>query len=97
MTLKTPPVARATMLIRRPVKEVFNAFIDPAVTTKFWFNRSTSPLDEGKTVTWYWDHYGISEEIFVKTIDENRRIEIEWPIQSSGCLLQREKMQLMFQ
>ena len=79
MSLETPPVARATMLIRRPVKEVFNAFVDPVVTTKFWFSRSTGPLSEGKTVTWHWDHYGVSGEVFVQAIEENRRIEIEWP------------------
>ena len=79
MPLKTPPVARATMLIRSPVEEVFNAFIDPAVTTKFWFSRSTASLSAGETVTWYWDHYGVSGEVFVKAIEENRRIEMEWP------------------
>ena len=79
MSLKNPPVARATMLIRRPVEEVFNAFVDPTVTTKFWFSRSSSSLGTGKTVTWYWDHYGVSGDVFVKALETNRRIEIEWP------------------
>jgi len=79
MSLKNQPIARATMLIRRPIEEVFNAFVDPSVTTKFWFSRSSGPLVSGQTVTWYWDHYGVSGEIFVKAIEENRRIEIEWP------------------
>jgi len=79
MSLKNPPVARATMLIRRTVEEVFNAFVDPAVTTRFWFSRSSGPLIAGKTVTWYWDHYGVSGDVFVKALEANRRIEIEWP------------------
>ena len=29
-------VARATMLIRRPRAEVFNAFVQPQLITKFW-------------------------------------------------------------
>ena len=77
MTLKNSPVAKATMLIRRPIEEVFNSFIDPTVTTKFWFSRSTGPLKLGETVTWYWDHYGVSGDVFVKAIEENKRIEIE--------------------
>jgi uncharacterized protein YndB with AHSA1/START domain len=32
--------AKAEMLIRRPVAEVFEAFVDPAVTTRFWFTKS---------------------------------------------------------
>jgi uncharacterized protein YndB with AHSA1/START domain len=79
MALETPPVARATMLIRRPVEEVFKAFVDPAVTTRFWFSRSTGPLGVVTTVTWYWDHYGVSGDVFVKALEANRRIEIEWP------------------
>ena len=79
MPLTTPPVARATMLIRRPVEEVFTAFVDPSVTTKFWFSRSTGPLVPGGTVTWYWDDFGVSGEVVVTALDTNRRIAIEWP------------------
>ncbi len=67
------------MLIRRPVEEVFKAFVDPAVTTKFWFSRSSGSLITGQIVTWSWDHYGVSGEVFVKAIEDNKRIEIEWP------------------
>lgn len=79
MTLKNDPVARATMLIRRPVAEVFKAFVDPAVTTRFWFNRSTGPLEAGRSVTWYWDVYGVSGEVRVVALERDRRIAIEWP------------------
>jgi len=33
------------MLIRRPVAEVFEAFIDPDITTQFWFTRSSGRLE----------------------------------------------------
>ena len=75
----TPPVARATMLIRRPIDEVFNAFIDPAVTTKFWYSRASAPLKTGDTVTWHWDYHEVSVEVAVKVLEPNRRIQIEWP------------------
>ncbi len=29
--------AKVQMLIRKPVEQVFDAFVDPATTTKFWF------------------------------------------------------------
>jgi uncharacterized protein YndB with AHSA1/START domain len=35
MALKNKPTAKAQMLIRRPAAEVFEAFVDPAITTKF--------------------------------------------------------------
>jgi uncharacterized protein YndB with AHSA1/START domain len=79
MTEKILPIARACMLIRKPVAEVFNAFVDPAVTTQFWFSRSTGKLTEGSTVSWYWDFYGVSGDVFVKTVEKNKYLRLEWP------------------
>jgi uncharacterized protein YndB with AHSA1/START domain len=67
------------MLIRRSVAEVFNAFVDPAVTSRFWFTRGTGRLEQGANVKWYWDMYGVSADVEVKAIEANRRILIEWP------------------
>ncbi len=38
--LTKEPVVKAEMLIRKPVTEVFEAFIDPTITTNFWFTKS---------------------------------------------------------
>jgi uncharacterized protein YndB with AHSA1/START domain len=48
-------IAKAQMLLRRPVADVFEAFVDPAVTTKFWFTRSSGKLEAGKEVQWDWE------------------------------------------
>jgi uncharacterized protein YndB with AHSA1/START domain len=40
MELRHVQSAKAEMLIRKPVEEVFEAFVNPAVTTKFWFTKS---------------------------------------------------------
>ena len=66
------------MLIRKPVSLVFQAFIDPAITTNFWFTKSSGQLETGKTITWEWEMYGISTNVSVKEIDPNRKIVIEW-------------------
>jgi uncharacterized protein YndB with AHSA1/START domain len=72
------PIAKAEMLIRRPVAEVFNAFVNPAVTTKFWFTKSSGHLEAGKRITWEWQMYGASAEVNVKAIETHKRILIEW-------------------
>lgn len=66
------------MLIRKPAPTVFQAFIDPAVTTNFWFTKSSGQLEVGKTVTWEWDMYGASINVLVKEIIPNRKISTEW-------------------
>ena len=73
------PVANAEMLVRRPVAEVFAAFVDPAITTKFWFTGSSGRLEPGAQVRWEWEMYGASAEVSVLAIEPERRILIEWP------------------
>ena len=73
------PVVRTGMLIRKPVAEVFEAFINPETTTKFWFTKSSGKLEEGKQVQWAWEMYEISIPVTVKVVEPNKRILIEWP------------------
>jgi uncharacterized protein YndB with AHSA1/START domain len=72
------PVAKAEMLIRKPVAQVFEAFINPEITTKFWFTKSSGRLEAGKQVTWTWEMYNHSIQVNVKEVEENKRILIEW-------------------
>ena len=70
--------ARAEMLIRKPVAEVFEAFVNPEVTTKFWFTRSSGRLEAGKELKWEWEMYGVSTRVKVKDVQKDKRILIEW-------------------
>jgi uncharacterized protein YndB with AHSA1/START domain len=70
--------AKAEMLIRRPVGQVFEAFVDPAVTSKFWFSGGSGRLEVGKTVRWDWEMYGFSLNAAVRAIEPGRRILVEW-------------------
>ena len=72
------PTVETQMLIRKPISIVFQAFIDPAITTKFWFTKSSGQLEVGKTVTWEWEMYNVSSGIQVKEIIPNKKITIEW-------------------
>lgn len=72
------PTVRVQMLIRRPAHEVFEAFVDPTVTTRFWFTRSTGRLAPGAEVRWDWEMYGASAVVRVREIEPDRRIVIDW-------------------
>ncbi len=78
MMLQEEPIATAQMLIRKPVDEVFEAFVDPAITTKFWFTKSSGPLEPGKNVRWEWEMYGASAQVKTRALEKNQRILIEW-------------------
>jgi uncharacterized protein YndB with AHSA1/START domain len=73
------PMTKTGMLIRKPVADVFEAFVNPDITTKFWFTKSSGRLQAGKQVQWDWEMYGISIPVTAKAIEPNTRIVIEWP------------------
>jgi uncharacterized protein YndB with AHSA1/START domain len=79
----TPVVVEAQMLIRKPVADVFEAFVNPQITTKFWFTKSSGRLEQGKKVRWDWEMFGVGDDLTVKEIEENRRILIEWESDST--------------
>ena len=78
MAEKKSPAVEVQMLIRKPVSTVFQAFIDPKITSNFWFTKSSGQLETDKTITWEWEMYGVSTDVVVKSIDPNREIIIEW-------------------
>lgn len=78
LQLTKVPIAKAEMLIRKPVAEVFEAFIDPEITKRFWFTKSSSRLEAGKRLTWTWEMYDHSVQVEVKAIEVNKRILLDW-------------------
>ncbi|MDE2867725.1 MAG: SRPBCC family protein [Chloroflexota bacterium] len=84
MSVDDEIVAKVELLIRRPVAEVFDAFVNPDVITKFWFNRTSGPLVADTSVTWYWDLYEASTDVRVLALEQNRRIYIEWDVDTES-------------
>ncbi|RXF69739.1 SRPBCC family protein [Arcticibacter tournemirensis] len=76
--MSNTPVVETQMLIRKPVRQVFQAFIDPSVTRKFWFTKSSGPLEAGKTVRWDWEMYGVSTNVLTHEIVQDKLISTEW-------------------
>ncbi len=78
MENKYIPIVETQMLIRKPVVEVFQAFINPESTTNFWFTKSSGNLIKGEEIIWEWEMYNVSTKIKVKEIVQNKLISIEW-------------------
>lgn len=78
LELSRLPVTRVGMLVRRPVADVFAAWVDPEVTTRFWFTKSSGKLAAGETVRWDWEMYGVGADVTVKELVADELIEFEW-------------------
>jgi uncharacterized protein YndB with AHSA1/START domain len=72
------PSVNVGMLVRRPPGDVFQALVDPDITTRFWFTRSSGKVVPGASLQWDWEMYGVSAKVSVKDVEDNRRIVFDW-------------------
>lgn len=70
--------AFAEMLIRKPVNEVFDAFVKPETIQKFWLEATSGPRARNATVNWEFMVEGAHETVTVTTFTENRLIAFTW-------------------
>ena len=71
-------IVKAEMFIRKPVEDVFEAFIDPSITRNFWFTKGSGKLETGKQIQWTWEMFNVGTQVEVKRIEKNKTILIEW-------------------
>jgi len=78
MDMIDTPVAKAEILIRKPIDQVFKAFTDPDQITQFWFDKSTGPLVDGAAVEWTWSELDMTIPVTVKKFVNNEKIIMNW-------------------
>lgn len=66
------------MLIRRPVAEVFDAFVNRAKIKKFWLTDTTGPLAHDARVRWTFMVPGATDDVHVKAFEKDRHIAFNW-------------------
>lgn len=72
--------ASAKMIIHRPAHEVYEAFADPEIMTKFWFPKASARLETGREVKWFLGTGvdALSFTVHVKSAESPRSLHIEW-------------------
>ena len=72
--------AKARILVRRPMADVFAAFADADKMGQYWFTRKDDGLVEGEIVTFYMgpDAGAFSFDVKVLAINAPHRIVFEW-------------------
>jgi uncharacterized protein YndB with AHSA1/START domain len=70
--------AKATMLVRAPIGEVFEAFVRPEIITRFWLEATNGPLAKGVKVSWRFMVPGASETVEVTSFEAPRLIAFDW-------------------
>jgi uncharacterized protein YndB with AHSA1/START domain len=78
MSDKNHPIVKAQMLIRKPVTDVFEALVNPEITSKFWFTRGSGSVEAGKTIEWEWGQFGVKDTVDIIDVKENELISLNW-------------------
>lgn len=89
MNEKDLPIVKAQMLIRKPITEVFETMVNPDITSKFWFTKSSGSVEPGKTLEWEWGQFGVSDTVDILEVRTNEYISLEWKL---GGLKTKVKM-----
>jgi uncharacterized protein YndB with AHSA1/START domain len=66
------------MEIRKPAKEIFEAFVDPLKIGNFWFSSSSERWGKGKSIKLRYDEYDAEGEIHILEMIEYNKIVYEW-------------------
>lgn len=80
MNKKKFPIVEAKMLIRKPVEDVFEAMVNPDITSKFWFTKSSGRVEPGKTLEWEWGQFGAKDIVDIIDVKTNEYISLEWKL-----------------
>lgn len=68
----------ASMLIRRPPGDVFDAFVNPQTLRKFWLADASGPLAPGARVQWQFMVPGATEQVSVTAFEAPRHLAFDW-------------------
>jgi len=72
------PIVKAQMLIRVPVNEVFEAMTNPAITSAFWFTKSSGRVEANTTLVWEWGWFGVKDTVKILDVTSGKHISLQW-------------------
>src|SRR5260370_34460026 len=80
LELTKVPSVKVGMRIRRTPDDVFQAIVDPDITSKIWYTEGSGKMIPGAQLVWEREMYGVSSRLSVRDIDENSRVIFSWSV-----------------
>jgi len=62
--------------INKPIKEVYNAVVNPDILNKYFTTSSSGEIEDGEVISWHWGSE--KTEITVIEAEPNRTITFRW-------------------
>lgn len=77
-TASDPLAASVELLIRCAPSSAYEAFVRPAVLTRFWLSKASGPLTPSCDVRWEFMVPGATAQLRVESLVPDERIQISW-------------------
>lgn len=71
-------IAKATIQIQKPVKEVFEGILNPEKMTKYFISESNGRMETGKELIWKFPEFPDQVPVKDITIEINRSVSFVW-------------------
>ena len=69
---------KASLQIQKPVREVFEAIVNPDKMSKYFISESTGKMEEDKELVWRFPEFDINVPVRVGKIEQDKYISYYW-------------------
>jgi uncharacterized protein YndB with AHSA1/START domain len=71
---------KAALQILKPVKEVFEAIIDPIKMSNYFISKSSGRIEEGKKIIWRFPEFDMEFPVRAGKIEKDKYISFYWDV-----------------
>ncbi|HZF99705.1 MAG TPA: SRPBCC domain-containing protein [Chitinophagales bacterium] len=87
---RQPYEIKTKIQILKPVRDVFEAIVDPAKMSNYFIAHGTGRMEEGKTLTWRFPEFDEESPVRVGGITTDKYVSFYWTIGKQEMLVEIE-------
>ena len=69
---------KTSLKIQKPLREVYEAIVDPVKMTNYFIAKSTGRIEEGRTLTWQFPEFEMKFPVRVDKVEKDKYISWYW-------------------
>jgi uncharacterized protein YndB with AHSA1/START domain len=69
---------KTSLKIQKPLREVFEAIVDPVKMSNYFISKSTGRIEEGKTLTWQFPEFEMEFPVRIDKVEKDKYISWYW-------------------
>lgn len=73
-----PLEIKASIQIQKPVKEVFEAIVDPAKMSNYFIEKGSARMEEGTEVTWKFPEFDMQFPVKIGKVETDKYVSFYW-------------------